>query len=68
MVLARCHAMPQQSRDALLSSYKLMIEGWKDIERYPPEALAAMEKGCREGAEALRAAGRALCPELERPE
>ena len=60
--LSNCSKFPEASRKALVDGWKAMTDAWKNInlKTMPPEAIKAMEDGCRQGVEALKQAGQTM--------
>jgi hypothetical protein len=59
MKLSTCSKFPEASRKALVDGWKAMTDAWKmtSSNNLPPEAVKAMDDGCKQGADALRQAG-----------
>ena len=59
--LATCEKMPQAGRDALKQSYDAMATGWKDLDKLPAEAKAALVSSCKQGVEVLKKTAGPAC-------
>ena len=62
MKLSNCSKFPEASRKALADGWKAMTDAWKmtSSNTVPPEAVKAMDDGCKQGADALKQAGTAM--------
>jgi hypothetical protein len=59
--LAKCDKMPAATKDGFEKGFKAMSEGWTNLGALPPDAVKAMETGCKQSAEALMKAAKTVC-------
>jgi hypothetical protein len=59
--LASCEKMPKETRDALKLSYDTVSKTWTNVAAMPEESRKTMANGCKQGADALKAAAASTC-------